>query len=148
MTNTKKPYLERNALQRSTANIRKTTLLFEKKEYSMVIVRSVTAFDVYIDGILCEGLQDRIKNRKVINLILKRIPSQDKLDILMKEAYGFAIRDFCPKELERLRKVRQERNDVVHKGTFSRKASAEDAMDTVIDLIRKIRVRIKKLKKV
>ncbi len=146
MVNTKKPYLERDALRRATANIRKTTTLFEKKEYSMVVVRSVTAFDVYMDGILVEKLKEKFKNVKVINLILKGFPSQDKVDILMKETHGFSLRDICPKELRRLEKVRQERNDVVHRGTFSRKSSAEEAMDAAVQLIRKIRTRVKRLK--
>ncbi len=114
----------------------------------MVIVRSVTAFDVYVDGILEEILAKRFKNKRVVNVVLKTFPHQEKLDILMKEAYGFSLKDICPQELRRLEKVRQERNDIVHRGTFSRKSSAEEAMDTVTGLIRKTRVRIKKLLKV
>lgn len=145
--NKKKLYLERDTLKRATANIRKTTTLFEKREYSMVIVRSITAFDVYLDGILEEKLQERFSNKKIISLLLKNFSSQDKADSLMKEIYGFSLKEVCPGELQRLEKVRKERNDIVHRGTFSRKSSAEEAMDAVIELIRKIRARVKNSKK-
>lgn len=110
----------------------------------MVVVRSVTAFDVYVEGILNEKLRDRFKTERVITMILKTFPSQDKLDVLMKEVYGFSLKEVCAKEIRRLQKVRQERNDVVHRGTFSRKSSAEEAMNTVSELIRQIRKRIKR----
>lgn len=48
----------------------------------MVVVRSITAFDVYLDGILEEKLQKRFSNKKIISLLLKNFSSQDKADSL------------------------------------------------------------------
>lgn len=46
----KRPYLERGTLERATANIRKTTRLFEKREYAMTVVRAATVIELYVEG--------------------------------------------------------------------------------------------------
>ncbi len=89
----RRPYLERATLERAAANLWKTTQLFEKREYSMTVVRAATVVELYLDGIL----SDRMTHT-----------------------------------------IRQERNEVVHRGTFSKKATAERAMNLAVSIVRKV----------
>lgn len=140
---TKDSIIEIDVFKKATEILSKTTEIFEEVDYSMTVVRSIIAFDVYIDGIMEKKLKEKFREEKIVALILKTFSQQDKFDILMKESYGFSLKEIYPKEITRLEKVRRERNDIVHRGIFSRKSSAKEAMDTVEELIRKTEKRIR-----
>jgi hypothetical protein len=57
---------------------------------------------------------------------------------LMKELFGFSLNELCPDEARGLPATRQERNDIVHRGTFSKKATAERAMNLAVSIVRKV----------
>lgn len=140
----RRPYLERGTLERATANIRKTTRLFEKREYSMTVVRAVTVVELYLDGIIQDRLSRLLTNRKLVDAILRRLMPDEKYSLLTREVCGLALAKACADEPRALSAIRQERNDIVHRGTFSRRAQAERAMNLGVSIVQKVNRALKK----
>ncbi len=133
-----RPYLERGARERATANIRKTVALFDKREYSMTLVRATTVVELYLDGVLEEGLRRLFTNQRLAWVILRNLGPDEKYGWLMKELYGVSLGEVCPDEARDLPTVRRERNDIVHRGTFSKRVSAERAMNMAVSIVHKV----------
>ena len=139
----RRPYLERATLERAAANIRKTTQLFEKREYSMTVVRAATVVDLYLDGILHDRMTHIFRDRRLVGTILRKLAPDEKYTWLMRELYGFSFSELCPDEARGLPAIRQERNDIVHRGTFSKKATAERAMNLAVSVVREVKKAVK-----
>lgn len=141
---TRLPYLERDTFERATANIRKTTRLFEKREYAMTVVRAATVVELYLDGILQDRLNRLLGNQRLIAAILRGLKHEEKYSLLMKDLFRFALADVCREEAGDLSALRRERNDIVHRGTFSKRRAAERAMNLAVSLVRKVNRALKK----
>ena len=140
----KRPYLERGTLERATANLRKTTGLFEKREYAMTVVRAATVVELYLDGILQDRLSRIFQNPRLVGAILRSLSPEEKYSGLMKELCGFTLTEVCRDETKDLPAIRRERNDIVHRRTFSKKVTAERAMDVAVSIVRKVNRGLKK----
>lgn len=140
----RRPYLERATLERAAANIRKTTRLFDKREYAMTVVRAVTVIELYLDGIIQDGLGAVLKDKKLVAAIARGLRPEEKYLGLMKELFGFSLAEVCPEEARALPGVRRERNDIVHRGTFSKRATAERAMNLAFSIVRRVNGALKK----
>jgi HEPN domain-containing protein len=139
----RRPYLERATLERAAANLRKTTQLFEMREYSMTVVRATTVVEVCLHGILHDRMTHIFRDRRLVGTILRRLAPDEKYTWLMKELFGFSLSELCPEAVRGLPDIRQERNDVVHRGTFSRKATAERAMNLAVSIVREVKGALK-----
>ncbi len=140
----RRPYLERGTLERATANIRKTTRLFEKHEYAMTVVRAATVVELYLDGILQDRMNRVFQNRRLVGAILRKLTPDEKYSWLMKELFRVSLDEVCPVEAGTLPAIRRERNDIVHRGTFSKRATAERAMSVAVSLVRKVNRALKR----
>lgn len=140
----RRPYLERDTFERATANIRNTTRLFEKREYAMTVVRAATVVELYLDGILQDRLNRLLENQRLIAAILRGLKPEEKHSLLMKDLCGFALAEICRDAARDLPAIRQERNDIVHRGTFSKRATAEWAMNVAVSVVRKVNKALKK----
>ena len=133
-----RPYLERTTFERAATNLRKTTILFEKSEYAMTVVRAMTVVELYLDGILEDRMRQVFQNRKLITIVLRRLTFEEKHSLLMKELFGVGLAQICGQQAAALPAIRRERNDIVHRGTFSKRASAERAMNVAVSIIKKV----------
>lgn len=134
----RRPYFERGTLERAKTNLRKTAGLFEKREYAMTVVRAVTVVELFLDGILEDRLRLVFASPKLVGAMLRRLTFEEKHSLLMKELFGFSLAEMCEDEVRALPAIRRERNDIVHRGTFSKWASAERAMNVAFPIVKKV----------
>jgi hypothetical protein len=104
----------------------------------MTVVRATTVVELYLDGILHDRMTHIFRDRRLVGAILRRLAPDEKYVWLMKELFGFSLNELCPDEARGLPATRQERNDIVHRGTFSKKATAERAMNLAVSIVRKV----------
>lgn len=137
------PYIEQSLKVRYKKNIKKAKSLLDDRQYSMAMVRAITAFDVYITGLL-ETKMNKEFGETPSKLILKRYKRFPDKKGLMKEVYGLDISkgDFI-KNSRKLDNDIKKRNQIAHKGVFAYKSSAIDAIKNVEELVNKIEKRIK-----
>jgi DNA-directed RNA polymerase specialized sigma24 family protein len=79
---------------------------------------------LYLDGILQDRLSRLLKNPRLIVTILRELAPEEKCSLLMKDLYGFTLSEICQEEARDLPTIRRERNDIVHRWTFSKRATA------------------------
>jgi len=92
----------------------------------MTVVRATTVVELYLDGILHDRMTQIFRDRSLPGTILRKLAPDVKYIRLMKELCGFSLSEVCPDEACGLPAIRQERNDIVHRGTFSKKATRNE----------------------
>lgn len=113
----------------------------------MTVVRAATVVELYLDGMLQDRLSRTFQNPRLAGAILRSLSPEEKYSLLMKELCGFSLTEVCRDEAKDLPAIRRERNDIVHRGTFSKKATAERAMDVAVSVVRKVNRALTKRKR-
>lgn len=123
----RKPYSERNDLERIRANWRKIERLYHKEEWSSVVTRSATATEIAINLVIREELTNKRKLEKdfVESLLRWANGIQGKanrliLPLLTNPEDTRAFRDL----FSMINDINKERNSVVHSGQFKRQTTA------------------------
>mgnify|MGYP003646295485 CR=1 FL=1 len=123
----KKDYSERTDIEKIVSNWKKAKGLYEREEWSTVIIRASTAVELSANFVIREELQNNknIDEEFVTHLLIWANGIRGKFDKLLKPI--FKESDF-EKELKSLNKkvqdINKERNSIAHSGQFKSKSTA------------------------
>jgi len=124
----KKPYSERNDLEKIEANWNKIRGLYNKKEFSSAIVRAATAAEIAANLIVREELVNKRNLEKdfVDNLLYRAngIHGKFKYIILPLSKYSDNA-DTLSALMSKINDINKERNSVAHSGQFKQKSTAK-----------------------
>ncbi len=150
----KKPYTERSDIEKIESNWNKVRGLFQRKEWSSVILRAATASEIAANLAVREELQVKhnLESDFVDNLLKWANGIQGKFDRLILPA---TRRTAAHKKFRKIRKkvsqINEERNSVAHGGQFKERANAEkvvldarEVIEAVVGVYHK-KVRLKEL---
>ncbi|PQJ80818.1 hypothetical protein [Polaribacter porphyrae] len=124
----KKDYSERSDLEKIKSNWNKVNGLYERKEWSTVILRASTSVELSANLVIRNELQNNKNNDSdfVSHLLIWANGIRGKFDKLLIPIFKGS--DF-EKELKKLntkaQNINQERNSIAHSGQFKEKSTAE-----------------------
>jgi hypothetical protein len=124
----KKPYSERHDIDKIKSNWKKIRGMYNRKEWSGLIVRAATAVEITANLVVREELIDerKLDPEFVDSLLLWANGLQGKFTKLILPVTKKAEYHQKLKKLNtRVTKINKERNSVAHSGQFKKKTTAE-----------------------
>ena len=124
----KKPYSERSLIERIESNWTKTIGLFRRAEYSTVAIRAATTVELAANLVIMhEFIDNRKLPRDLVEGLMKWANGfKGKLDHLIVPIFKESEYKEVLSEIRRRSKyINNERNNVVHRGQFKQRATAE-----------------------
>ncbi|MBI5042047.1 MAG: hypothetical protein HZB57_12860 [Gammaproteobacteria bacterium] len=124
----KKPYSDRILEEKITSNWAKTLGLFRKGEYSTVVIRAATSIELASNLLIKAELQHnrQLPEHFVEGLMMWANGLTGKVDRLLLPIFNGTDKEKKLKEIkERSKDINDERNNVVHRGQFKAKKTAE-----------------------
>lgn len=135
------PYLERPLEARVKTNLKLAKRLFEKREYSSSVMRSVIAAEVLVNGLIYESLGSSVGGAMPKN-ILKKLNFAEKLTWCFESLFGFSTSKAFPVTFREITRSSQQRNQIAHEGTLAERKDAVKAYAATIALIKKVSKRV------
>jgi hypothetical protein len=134
----RKPYSERNDIEKIISNWNKATGLYNRKEASAAIVRAATAAEIAANLVIRQELEVKRKLGKdfVDSLLIWANGIQGKFDRLilplMKGSANFETFNRAKLKIE---KINKERNSIAHSGQFKKKGTAKEIINLSKEVI-------------
>ena len=133
----KKPYSERNDLEKIKSNWNKTRGLYNRKEWSGAIVRAATAVEIAANLVVREELEVKLNlDKQFVDSLLKwsngiKGKFEHLILPLLKSSENFHIFN---ESYSNIKEINDKRNSIVHSGQFNRKSTAKK----IINLSKKV----------
>ena len=124
----KKSYSDRTLEEKITSNWNKVLGLFRRGEYSTVVIRAATAVELSANMLIKAEFQENrgLPEHFVENLMMWANGLMGKVDRLLLPIFKGTEKEDRLKEIkQRSKDINDERNNVVHRGQFKKKSSAE-----------------------
>ena len=134
----RKPYSERNDIEKIGANWRKMEALYQKKEWSSAVIRSAIASEIAINLMIREELVNirKLDEQFVENLLKWANGIQGKIDRIIRPLSRDSKDPLVSSMIiSKLRNINNERNSVVHEGQFKRRSTAKRIIMLIKEVI-------------
>ncbi len=134
----KKSYTNRTDIEKITSNWRKTLRLFERGEWSTVVIRSVTSIELSANFVIRKELiENHNLKKEFVDIQLKKANGvKGKFDKLLLPFFEDTPFYKELKGLEKkVSKINEVRNGIVHSGQFKIKKTAEHIMKECQEII-------------
>lgn len=126
--NKKPPYQERSDIDKIKSNWNKVCGLFEKREWSSVIIRAVTASEIAANLAIRAELQNKrnLESKFVDSLLIWANGIQGKFErLLLPVTKGTKFHVTLKSIQKKVTEINRERNSVAHSGEFRKKQLLE-----------------------
>ena len=134
----KQNYSDRSLEEKIVSNWKKTKGLYKRGEYSTVVIRAATSVELSANLLIKAEFQERrnLPEHFVDNLMMWANGLMGKVDRLLLPIYkGVAGEDKLKEVKVRSKDINDERNNVVHRGQFKAKKTAEKIINEAAFII-------------
>ena len=138
----KPPYRERRLIERVRVNLYKARKLFGLREWSASILRSFSAVEVFVTGLIQDRLEKKVGSPFSKNLP-RKLRLEEKLTWCFESLYGFSMSQKYRTTFSRVQALAKKRNEIAHEGVLSNKKQATEAYETATRVITKLAGRLR-----
>jgi hypothetical protein len=138
MISHKRAYSERTDLEKVQSNWKKAVGLYSRKEWSTVIMRSVTAVELAANYVIRKELIEKrkLENEFVDHLMIWANGIRGKFEKLI---LPLAINAQAASDLKKVKKkideINMERNSIAHSGQFKQQSTAKHVLQSSREII-------------
>lgn len=137
----RKPYSERSDLEKIRSGWKKVNTLYNKSEWSSVVVRVATTVELAINLAIREELSNKreLETQFVDSLLIWANGIQGKMDKLFKPLLTTETDRLLFSQIRAsISDINDERNSVAHGGQFKKKTTATRIMRSAKEVIEKV----------